>query len=475
MADSGSDVENNSEFSEHQQPEQQITTSSPVPDESEPNFDILQLNEEIPELVGIPTHRRRRNSSTSSVSSVALSSQGMPSKIDMNTPLEDLLFSLRKIVNSTTSPVNAKTKPKPRLTITLQQLANSILDCLEERKEAFEACKNTHQEYGPQEETLDSATQTDQQPSHAEQYQEVQKAEKEAQTEDLPQTYLKNPLIAEKYRPLPEDFQQSQHSRHNHPFPPLPLSYAEAARTTILIYPKEGSKDKSLRQLLQKEVNPLEDNINIKEVRNLRNKGLAIDLASEEQAEKLISKLNNKEELQTSVEARKYARKNPRCIIYDVPTDTREEELKRAIEVATGQEASCYSLSFRTKERNGRSHCVVQATPKAFTALLQIRKLSLGWTRHSVREHINIKRCYKCQSFGHLQRECKRRNYYCAFCGFEHHTSACNSRAPCCANCWEENSRRKAGFRVDHPADATCCSVYQREVLKYKRTIQYRE
>ncbi|GBO18923.1 hypothetical protein AVEN_46084-1, partial [Araneus ventricosus] len=234
-----------------------------------------------------------------------------------------------------------------------------------------------------------------------------------------------------------------------------PLSYAEAARTTILLYPKEGSKEQSLRKLLQREVNPLEEHINIQEVRNIRNKGLAIDIASEAQADKLISRLANKEGLQTSVEARKYSRRHPRCIIYDVPVVTTEEDLKTAIEVATGFEAVNFSLSFRTKERNGRSHCIVQATPIAFAALLSLRKLSLGWTSHSVKEHLNIKRCFKCQSYGHLQKECKRKNFYCAYCGFEHHTNSCNSRASCCANCWEENAKRRAGFRVDHPADAT--------------------
>ncbi|GBO23143.1 hypothetical protein AVEN_19060-1 [Araneus ventricosus] len=255
--------------------------------------------------------------------------------------------------------------------------------------------------------------------------------------------------------------------------PSPPLSYAEAASTTVLLYPKDGSKEKSLRKLLQQEVNPLEEQIHIQEVRNIRNKGLAIDIASEEQADKLISKLANKEELQSSVEAKKFSRKNPRCIIYDVPVGTSEEELKSAIEVATGCEATNFTLSFRTRERKGRSHCVVQTTPSAFAALIALRKLSLGWTRHSVKEHLNIKRCFKCQSYGHLQRECKRKNYYCAFCGFEHHTNSCNSRFPCCANCWEENAKRRAGFRVDHPADATCCQVYQKEVLKYKRTVQY--
>ncbi|GBN95815.1 hypothetical protein AVEN_229319-1 [Araneus ventricosus] len=436
MSDSNSDVELLNEVTDS---DIQAKTSAPrtqeMEDSHEPNFEDLHLDEEISELVVLPAQRRRRSSSTSSVSSVVSSSQGIATKIfDDRTPLEDLLTTLRKIVNSTTTPSNLKTKPKPRLTITLQQFANSILDCLEERREAFEASKtsaqNTGKANGPPVAHSESATQTE--------HPETSKDSKEVQTDLM-------------HQGLPTE--------------PKPVA---GQRST-----QEGSKEQSLRKLLQKEVNPLEEHFNIQEVRNIRNKGLAIGIASEAQADRLISKLANKEGLQSTVEARKYSKTQPRCIIYDVPVATKEEDLKAAIELATGCEAENISLSFRTRERNVRSHCVIQTTPLAFAALLSLRKLSLGWTRHSVKEHLNIKRCFKCQSYGHLQRECKRKNYYCAFCGFEHHTNSCNSRAPCCANCWEENTRRRAGFRVDHPADATCCPVYQREVLKYKRTVQY--
>ncbi|GBM56914.1 hypothetical protein AVEN_200325-1 [Araneus ventricosus] len=116
----------------------------------------------------------------------------------------------------------------------------------------------------------------------------------------------------------------------------------------------ELSKKISLRKLLQKEVDPLKENISFTEVRSIINKGLAIDFATEEQAERLIPNLANKEELNTAVEARKFERRNPRCIIYDVPTTTSEENILRAIEADTGFEATNFSLSFRTRERGGQ-------------------------------------------------------------------------------------------------------------------------
>ncbi|GBL92071.1 hypothetical protein AVEN_47848-1 [Araneus ventricosus] len=233
-----------------------------------------------------------------------------------------------------------------------------------------------------------------------------------------------------------------------------PLSYAETARNTILLYPKEGNKETSLRKLLQKEVDPLEEKIKFKEIRSIRNKGLAIDFATDEQAERLIKKLERKEELQAAVEARKFEKRNPRCIIYDVPTATSDESVLKATEAATSFEASNFTISFRTRDRGDKSHCVIQAKSEAFTTLMSCKKLAIGWSRHSVKEHLNIKRCCRCQSYGHLQKDCRRKNFYCALYGFEHHNKACHSRAPCCANCWEESTKRGTGFRVDYPADS---------------------
>ncbi|GBN73175.1 hypothetical protein AVEN_175368-1 [Araneus ventricosus] len=143
------------------------------------------------------------------------------------------------------------------------------------------------------------------------------------------------------------------------------------------------------------------------EVRKIKNKGFAIDFYSEEQTEKLLGKLEDKEALKTAVEANKLERRKLTCIIYDVPTDTPEEEVLQAVEVATGMEASNFSLNFKTMEKGGKSHYVVQPQPEEFKSLLCSRKITLGWTRHSVKEHFNIKRCFKCQTFGHLQKDCR--------------------------------------------------------------------
>ncbi|GBM96042.1 hypothetical protein AVEN_111437-1 [Araneus ventricosus] len=78
---------------------------------------------------------------------------------------------------------------------------------------------------------------------------------------------------------------------------------------------------------------------------------------------------------------------------------TSEENIIRAIEAAASFEASNFSMSFRTRERGGKSHCVVQAQPEAFKALLSCRKIAIGWTRHSVKEHFQHQKMFQMPKF----------------------------------------------------------------------------
>ncbi|GBN82667.1 hypothetical protein AVEN_167249-1 [Araneus ventricosus] len=452
-------------------------------DMNEPNFDNLQLEDEISELVVVPTQRRRRSSSTSSVSSISTCSQGLSSKIfDDKTPLEDLLSSLRKIINSTTTPQNAKTKPKPRLTVTLQQFANSILDCLEERRAAFSGSTACNQVVDTPE-LAECATQTDPQQEEKQDVPSEPRTLQEAGTQTctlLPEDGCPSEIQASQVERAPIQGRMTHLPPPQAPNrnPHWQRSFAQVVsnkqRSTLLLYPKEGSET-PIRKLLQEEVNPQKEGIKIAEVRTIRNKGLAVDCETEEHVEKLLKQIETKENLKTAMAGKKFEKRPPRCIIYDVPSSTTEMEVITAAAEASGCDPSKFKFSFRTRERGGKSHCVVMARPEAFGQLMQCRKISINWTRHSFKEHLNIKRCFKCQAFGHLQKECRRKNFYCAFCGFEHNTRNCNSRAPCCANCWEENTKRGTRYPVDHPADANVCPVFHREVTKYKRTVQYKD
>ena len=62
-------------------------------------------------------------------------------------------------------------------------------------------------------------------------------------------------------------------------------------------------------------------------------------------------------------------------------------------------------------------------------------KITVGLKTCKVYDRYNIKRCYKCQEFGHYARECVHETPVCGKCGEEHNTRECESTYNKCVNC----------------------------------------
>ena len=81
-----------------------------------------------------------------------------------------------------------------------------------------------------------------------------------------------------------------------------------------------------------------------------------------------------------------------------------------------------------------------------------------------------IKRCFKCQSFGHISSNCQATQPVCGTCAGQHETKACEdyhkaldpptTATLCCSNC------RKAGLTTEHSAFSQECPCYQKEQKK---------
>ncbi|GBN85721.1 hypothetical protein AVEN_187359-1 [Araneus ventricosus] len=86
---------------------------------------------------------------------------------------------------------------------------------------------------------------------------------------------------------------QQDASQEERKCPDPPFHYSNAHPNLVLQQRQHGTpsyciQKRGIRKLLQKEVDPLEEKMKFKEIRSIRNKGLAIDFATDEQAERLI-------------------------------------------------------------------------------------------------------------------------------------------------------------------------------------------
>lgn len=54
-------------------------------------------------------------------------------------------------------------------------------------------------------------------------------------------------------------------------------------------------------------------------------------------------------------------------------------------------------VNFRQKLNEAEYNVILDCTPKAWHDLAKQDKLNVGWIRHNVTNHVNAKRCLKCQ------------------------------------------------------------------------------
>jgi len=130
---------------------------------------------------------------------------------------------------------------------------------------------------------------------------------------------------------------------------------------------------------------------------------------------------------------------------------------------------------------NIADHCkvlVVRPTkrnPNIFQAFLSVSavlrdgikqhndKITIGLTSCKVYDQYHVKRCNKCQFFGHYAKDCQSTEAHCAKCGDMHETENCTSKTKKCVNCVRSDEEKN-----DHYAfDMDCPSILtQQSILK---------
>ncbi|KAF8784357.1 hypothetical protein HNY73_010045 [Argiope bruennichi] len=177
--------------------------------------------------------------------------------------------------------------------------------------------------------------------------------------------------------------------------------------------------------------------------------------------------------LAETIECKKPSTRHPRCIVYDIPNGIADVEVLEVLELTIGAPKDSLKPSFRIKGRGDCSHLVISGRPEYIKFLLNQKKVLINWKTHSIKEHFSVRRCFKCQRYGHIQTKCLSSKHYCAHCGHEHQTKYCRNNLESCINCHEENTQKGARFNIDHSASHNRCPTYLKEIARYRMTLQY--
>ena len=102
-------------------------------------------------------------------------------------------------------------------------------------------------------------------------------------------------------------------------------------------------------------------------------------------------------------------------------------------------------------------------------------RLYIGSFSYKVFDQFHVKRCNKCQGFGHYKSECKSDKTACGYCSKNHPSENCTEKAhnnflPCCTNCKRGKFQDQ---KLTHTAFDRICPSYIAEQHLLRKTINY--
>lgn len=125
------------------------------------------------------------------------------------------------------------------------------------------------------------------------------------------------------------------------------------------------------------------------------------------------------------------------------------------------------------KKFNETATVIAKVDYETFKKLMSKKKILCYWTYCPVYEHVNVKRCFKCNKFGHVANDCESENECCPKCAGNHKVNDCRSDIVMCPNCFRVNAEKKLNLKTDHCAWSSECEVLQRRVNQMKKRTNY--
>ena len=228
----------------------------------------------------------------------------------------------------------------------------------------------------------------------------------------------------------------------------------------------------------------VDEEIKVVKTFETKNKEVGIVVNSEASA-KLLS-----QKLQSSHTVRSIPVKTPTINLVGIPIGTTKPDLLynimqlndtlrsiRDSPPAVGEDA--FQILGIVELRSNPNYCkaTIRISNSMRYAIAKLKdRVLIGLTSAKVYDNFYVRRCYKCQKFGHVRADC-RSEAACVKCSGDHENSVpcpadTNPSALCCANC-KRSSISRISSNTAHSASSLVCPSLQAEQAKLKGSIPF--
>lgn len=264
--------------------------------------------------------------------------------------------------------------------------------------------------------------------------------------------------------------------------PTIAKKHSNKPPETMLIYPSNDSDDSAKTfNDLKKKVNVKDLNISVQQVKHIRRGGVAVSLNDKSSSKTLRKALHQLD----GFIIKKPIRNNPYIKVLGVPADITNDIILEALAslfdeagISTTENELNNSPKVIFHSNNGTKNTrnvVLQLLPVQWTAALEKSFLNVQWSRLKMINCVPVKRCYRCQSFGHMTSNCTSERDTCSYCSGHHSLAMCTSdlQHGKCSNCVKHNVEFKQNYDTNHPANSNVCPVFKALRLKVEKSIYY--
>lgn len=257
-------------------------------------------------------------------------------------------------------------------------------------------------------------------------------------------------------------------------------TYSAALKTeaAIIIKPKDQTQKNSITKSdILSNVNPIDNNINISRVRNVKDGGILVGCSTIEEVSKLRNIAKNK--LDQNYDIKDVKNLNPRVRIVGMSEKLEENDVIEYIKFQnkqlTSENFECKVLKLWPTKKNVKIYqAILQVDTHFYNKVMSVGegKVFIGFDLCNVYDSIDIRRCFKCSGFNHISNQCKSK-ISCPVCAGEHYLKDCNTNLLKCANCVDYSSTNKIVLDVEHAAWDHNCFVYKQKISEFKANMSF--